>query len=295
MRSRATLTAPAALLGIWIALAVGPAADAYDLVGYDGSNPFKCELQQVGKGTDFPDPDADPFCVEYDKTEQNVTELGVVDFLSKEPARVAVASDKCFYYQTDHWRGSIVQDDERTETYNFDGSYYFDLARGVGGTYARNFTLNNQTFDPTTVPGFPEEYKPFFGSGEGGIQFTDGIPIDQRCVEKAEETDPYVDDPKGDPKLRLKLDYRKGKTGGKRCTRSRVDALVKGRDARALERVDFLVSGKRVARDREPPFKERIARDRLKRRPTKITAEARLDDGRDARLSRKLRRCAKRR
>jgi hypothetical protein len=145
------------------------------------------------------------------------------------------------------------------------------------------------------MPGFPEEYKPFFGPGEGGIQFTDGIPIEQRCVEKAEETDPYVDDPKGEPKLTLKLDYRKGKSGRKRCTRSGVDARVKGRDVKEVERVDFLVSGERVARDRKPPFKERIARDQLKRRPTKISAEATLEDGRDARLSKKLRRCAKRR
>ena len=38
-----------------------------------GTNPFVCTLQQAGTGTDFPDPDADPFCVEFDKTHQNVT------------------------------------------------------------------------------------------------------------------------------------------------------------------------------------------------------------------------------
>ena len=46
------------------------------------------------------DPHADPFCVRFDKTGQNVTELGVVDFLAQEPARVAAAVDKCFYYQS---------------------------------------------------------------------------------------------------------------------------------------------------------------------------------------------------
>ena len=56
-----------------------------------GDNPFNCELQQVGTGTDFPDPEADPFCVEFDKTQQNVTDFGLVDFLAKEPARVAAA------------------------------------------------------------------------------------------------------------------------------------------------------------------------------------------------------------
>src|SRR2546423_1501222 len=58
------------------------------LAGWDGKNPFACTLQQLGGGTDFPEPDADPFCVEYDKRHQNVNNLGVVDFLSKEPARV---------------------------------------------------------------------------------------------------------------------------------------------------------------------------------------------------------------
>ena len=76
---------------------------------YDGHLPFNCQLQDVGTGTDFPDPESDPFCVEFDKTEQNVTDLGVLDFASKEPARVAAAGAKCFYFQRDHWTGSIVQ------------------------------------------------------------------------------------------------------------------------------------------------------------------------------------------
>ena len=76
---------------------------------WDGSNPFNCTIQDVGTGTDFPDPAADPFCVEFDKTQQNVTDLGIVDFLANEPARTAAALDKCFYFQTDHWTGSIVQ------------------------------------------------------------------------------------------------------------------------------------------------------------------------------------------
>jgi len=43
---------------------------------YDGDLPFNCQLQDVGTGTDFPHPESDPFCVEFDKTEQNVTDLG---------------------------------------------------------------------------------------------------------------------------------------------------------------------------------------------------------------------------
>ena len=159
---------------------------AVGLAGYDGSNPFNCTLQSVGLGTDFPRPDDDPFCVEYDKTRQNVTMLGVVEFLAQEPARVAVAVPKCFYYQHDHWTGSIVQGDARTETYHFDGSYYFDKARGAGGVHLSNFRIAGQTADPTLIPGFPAEYRPFFGPGRGGVQFTGaGIDVEPRCVQLA--------------------------------------------------------------------------------------------------------------
>ena len=94
----------AAVIGVSSAHASGP-------TGWDGTNPFVCTLQQLGGGTDFPQPDADPFCVEYDKRHQNVTQLGVVQFLSLEPARVAAAGPKCFYFQRDHWVGYVVQGD----------------------------------------------------------------------------------------------------------------------------------------------------------------------------------------
>jgi hypothetical protein len=89
------------------------------------SNPFNCELQQAGFEALGPDPAADPYCVGFEKTRQNVTEFGLLDFLMKEPARVAAALPKCFYYQADHWRGSIVQDDDRTKLYEFRGRYFF--------------------------------------------------------------------------------------------------------------------------------------------------------------------------
>jgi hypothetical protein len=154
-------------------------------MGYDGSIPFECELQQLGTGTDFPHPDADPFCVEYDKRHQNVTELGVVDFLSQEPGRVAAAGPKCWYFQRDHWVGSIVQDDGATQTYKWDGSYFFDKARGLGGAYIENFTINGQTGDPRALPGFPEEWEPYFGPGRGGVMTADSVRADPRCVAKA--------------------------------------------------------------------------------------------------------------
>src|SRR3954463_14928279 len=121
---RGLLCAALALAGV---LAAAP-AHASGPAPWDGTNPFACTLQQLGGGTDFPQPDADPFCVEYDKTHQNVDKLGVVDFLSKEPARVAAASGKCFYVQSDHWRGTISEDVPQSEVYGFDGHYYFDKA-----------------------------------------------------------------------------------------------------------------------------------------------------------------------
>src|SRR3954469_18107641 len=112
-----------AIVGALAVLLCATSAAAAQPQPYDGQNPFTCTLQQVGRGTDFPDPGADPFCVEFDKTQQNVTELGIVDFLSNEPTRVAAAVDKCFYFQSDHWTGSVVQGED-PELWHWDGQYF---------------------------------------------------------------------------------------------------------------------------------------------------------------------------
>jgi hypothetical protein len=188
-----------------IALAAGalaaaaPAAAQSGVSGFDGTNPFDCTLQQLGGGGDFPQPDADPFCVEYDKRHQNVTELGVVQFLSLEPARVAAASPKCFYFQRDHWVGSIQQGNAATQTYAWDGSYFFDKARGTGGVYVESFSFNGKGGDPSALPGFPAEYKPFFGEGRGGVQRSEAVEADPSCVAKAAERSPYRSDRPGGP------------------------------------------------------------------------------------------------
>ena len=172
-----------AIVGALLALlCAAPAASAQPSY-YDGSIPFTCTLQQLGGGTNFPDPHADPFCVEYDKTHQNVTQLGLAEFLSKEPARVAAASDKCFYFQRDHWTGSVVQG-QQPETYHWDGSYYFNKLTGTGGVYVENFRLGGQPMDPTTLPGFPAEYKPYFSGGKGGVQAGDTVQADPSCATK---------------------------------------------------------------------------------------------------------------
>src|SRR4051795_3520040 len=156
------------ILAAFIA-AVPSSAAAQGPQGWDGTNPFACTLQQVGTGTDFPLPDADPFCVEFDKTHQSVADGGVVDFVSKEPARVAAAGPKCFYFQRDHWTGSAAPG-QPPELYHWDGSYWFDKARGMGGVYVENFRIGGQTGDPSQMPGFPAEWKPYFSNGRGGMQ-----------------------------------------------------------------------------------------------------------------------------
>lgn len=170
-----TLTALLATL-----LLTAAAFAATPIAPYDGTNPFHCSLQRVGTGTDFPDPNADPFCVEFDKTNQNVTDFGIVDFLLNEPARVAAATPKCFYYQKDHWTGSINQGAEPT-LWHWDGGYFFDKARGMGGVHVENFAVGGQTADPRLLPGFPVEYAAYFGPGSGGVLVQIGA-ADPRCA-----------------------------------------------------------------------------------------------------------------
>jgi hypothetical protein len=186
------------LAAVALLAVAAPAAVAADYpTGWNGANPFACELQQAGFGPVGPHPEADPYCVEFDKRRQNVTQLGVVDFLSQEPARVAAASDKCFYFQSDHWRGSVVQGDGSTKTYEWDGHYFFDKARGEGGVWVTNFNFNGRTQDPGQVPGMPAEYARWFGPGTGGTITRNGFQADPRCVEKASKAPPYAAPPAG--------------------------------------------------------------------------------------------------
>jgi hypothetical protein len=151
---------------------------------WDGANPFNCTIQNVGTGTDFPDPNADPFCVEFDKTRQNVTDLGIVDFLSNEPARTAAAVSKCFYFQSDHWTGSIVQGED-PELWHWDGQYFFDKAIGAGGVNLQNLRFLGQpaSFPPGTLP---PQFQPYFDQGGGGAYVVANIPADPSCAAKVD-------------------------------------------------------------------------------------------------------------
>ena len=168
------------------ALAAAPArAQAPQVVGpYDGHVPFRCELQAVGTGTEFPDPGADPFCVEFDKTNQNVTGFGIVDFAAQEPARVAAAASKCFYFQRDHWTGSVVQG-QQPELWHWDGDYFYDRARGVGGVSVRNLRVGGVPQDAT--PYVPAAYRPYFDpDGGGGVEVVLESDPDPTCIAKVD-------------------------------------------------------------------------------------------------------------
>ncbi|HEX8105349.1 MAG TPA: hypothetical protein VF533_22225 [Solirubrobacteraceae bacterium] len=177
---------PRVLIAALVALALPAAAVAADApTGWDGANPFRCAVQPAGFEAQVADPAADPYCVEFDKRRQNVSELGVVDFLSKEPARVAAATPKCFYFQSDHWRGSVVQSDGTTKTYEWDGHYFFDKATGDGGVWVTNFNVNGRTENPALVPGMPPEYARHMGPGTGGVRSRNAVGADPTCVAKA--------------------------------------------------------------------------------------------------------------
>jgi hypothetical protein len=169
MRARG-LSAVAAIVCLLVAASASAAAP---IAPYDGTKPFKCKVQKLDTGVEYTDPNADPLCVEFDKRNQNVTEFGIVDFLLNEPARTAPAVPKCFYYQIDHWTGSIVQGGKPT-LWHWDGKYFFDKARGMGGVHVANFTIGGAPADPSLLLGFPSEFSPYFGPGEGGAYVTLG-------------------------------------------------------------------------------------------------------------------------
>lgn len=163
------------------ALALAAPAAAFEAQPYDGSIPFDCELQQAGMGVDFPDPDADPFCVQYDKTDQNLTGLGLVEFLALEPARVAAAVDKCFYFQRDEWRGSVLEDGEH-ELWHWTGSYWFDKANGRGGAYIEDARLLGQGPPPTWTDFAPAPFAPYVHPTGAGGSVSFDYPADPRCA-----------------------------------------------------------------------------------------------------------------
>jgi hypothetical protein len=89
------------------------------------------------------------------------------------------------------------------------------------------------------------------------------------------------------PRLRLATRPRR------RCVRRFVRARVVGRDRRSVSRADFIVRGRRLARDRRAPFAKRVRIRRVRRgRRFRFRARVSTGDGRVVTLDRRLRRCA---
>jgi hypothetical protein len=193
-RRRAALVTAATAAGALLLAAPAVAQTTQVLGPWDGTNPFNCELQYVGTGTEYPDPGADPLCVEFDKTQQSVLpDAGLVDFLANEPSRVAAATPKCFYFQRDHWTGSLVQG-QPPELWHWDGNYFFDKALGIGGVNVDNFRVGGQPM--SAYPFAPDQYKPFFTqNGGGGVIVLLETEPDPYCVQKAEQEDVYANKP----------------------------------------------------------------------------------------------------
>src|SRR6185295_5884357 len=95
---------------------------------------------------DVPD---DPLCVEFEKRDITASNGGAVRFLAAEPARFALAVQKCRYWQQDHWR--IQLQPGTGPLIGWDGSYWFDRVAGTGGAITRNFTVGGQPADAGQV------------------------------------------------------------------------------------------------------------------------------------------------
>jgi hypothetical protein len=104
----------------------------------------------------------------------------------------------------------------------------------------------------------------------------------------------------GRPRVRLKLRYRRGRTGrgagvARRCARSRVRAVIRGRDRRKVRRVSFRIGKRRVARDRRFPFRKTVHRSHgHKRHRHRVKAKVRMRNGRRVTLRKRFRACARR-
>ncbi|HSR22479.1 MAG TPA: hypothetical protein VLW53_02935 [Candidatus Eisenbacteria bacterium] len=126
-----------------------PAADAdvaiTSPVGAYTDPPFHCRFQRYGEGEAPPLSDAtlDPLCVEYQKRDITVTDGGAVGFVLAEPARFAVATPVCRYWQIDHWSVQVSPDADAIV--RWDGSYWFDKGRLTAAAEFRDFTLGGQT------------------------------------------------------------------------------------------------------------------------------------------------------
>ncbi len=115
----------------------------------------------------------DPLCVDYAKRDITVDNGGALRFAEAEPARFVIAGPHCRYWQTDHW--SVQIDRSYGALVRWDGSYWWDKGRGVGGALMRNFRIAGQPVGPWQAAAAVETVSPAlaaairrYGAGPGG-------------------------------------------------------------------------------------------------------------------------------
>ena len=153
-----------------------------------------CHFRHFGEGvapppSGYPD---DPLCVDYAKRDITVDNGGAARFLAAEPARFAIAGKPCRYWQTDHW--SVQIDRGFTAVVRWDGSYWWDRGRGLGGVLMAHFRVAGQpagadqaaaavaTVSPT-IAAYIRAYGAGAHGADGGSTFSLG-GSDPTCAEK---------------------------------------------------------------------------------------------------------------
>ena len=151
---------------------------------WDGSNPFNCEIQDVGTGTDFPDPGADPFCVEFDKTQQNVTDLGIVDFLAKEPARRRRGRRQVLLLPARPLDRLDRARARRPSSGTGTAATSLTRRRASSAATSRTSASSASPAAPGDYFPIPPDYTEYFDQGGVGAYLVLNIPVDPRCAEK---------------------------------------------------------------------------------------------------------------
>jgi hypothetical protein len=176
------------LTALLVGLPAGASADDTPVTSYYAP-PFAgdCTVHRFGEGeapdiTAYPD---DPLCVEYAKRDITVDNGGAVAFVLAEPARVALATPKCQYWQRDHWSVQFSRGD--TPVVRWDGSYWFDKGTGQAAARLRNLTVGGEPATVEEAARAVEEASPELAAwlrahGRPGSGLDGGIPVDPRCA-----------------------------------------------------------------------------------------------------------------
>ena len=135
---------------------------------------------------------------------------------------MAAAVPKCFYHQTDHWTGSVVQG--AAGAVELGGPLLLRQGARHGRRLRAERPRRRRPVDPRLLPGFPPEYQAYFGPGGGGA-YTDTVAAEPDCAAK-------VDTPE-----EVKKVYRAG--GGTR-SRDRACAEASGEGSARGPAAEFL-------------------------------------------------------